>query len=32
VLRFDSPAQLTKGIEDNLRSLAVDRLAAVNLR
>src|SRR6202451_863810 len=31
-LRFDSPAQLTQGIEDNLRSLAVDRLAAVNLR
>jgi pyridoxine 4-dehydrogenase len=32
VLRFDSPAQLTQGIEDNLRSLAVDQLAAVNLR
>jgi pyridoxine 4-dehydrogenase len=32
VLRFDSPAQLRQGIEDNLRSLAVDRLAAVNLR
>ena len=32
MLRFDSPAQLTKGIEDNLRSLAVDQLAAVNLR
>src|SRR5260370_5752965 len=32
VLRFDSPVQLTKGIEDNLRSLAVDHLAAVNLR
>jgi pyridoxine 4-dehydrogenase len=32
VLRFDSPAQLTQGIEDNLRSLAVDHLAAVNLR
>ena len=32
VLRFDSPAQLTQGIEDNLRSLTVDRLAAVNLR
>ena len=32
VLRFDSPAQLTKGIEDNLRSLAVDHLATVNLR
>jgi pyridoxine 4-dehydrogenase len=32
VLRFDSPAQLIQGIEDNLRSLAVDHLAAVNLR
>jgi pyridoxine 4-dehydrogenase len=32
VLRFDSPAQLTQGIEENLRSLAVDHLAAVNLR
>jgi pyridoxine 4-dehydrogenase len=32
VLRFDSPAQLTLGIEDNLRSLAVDHLTAVNLR
>jgi pyridoxine 4-dehydrogenase len=32
VLRFDSPAQLTQGIEDNLRSLAVDQLPAVNLR
>jgi pyridoxine 4-dehydrogenase len=32
VLRFDTPAQLTEGIEDNLRSLAVDDLAAVNLR
>jgi pyridoxine 4-dehydrogenase len=32
VLRFDSPAQLTQGIEDNLRTLAADRLAAVNLR
>ena len=31
-LRFDSPAQLTQGIEDNLRTLAVDHLAAVNLR
>jgi len=30
--RFDSPAQLTQGIEDNLRTLAVDHLAAVNLR
>jgi len=32
VLRFDSPAQLTQGIEDNLRTLAVDHLAAANLR
>ena len=32
VLRYDQPAQLRQGIEDNLRSLAVDRLAAVNLR
>jgi aryl-alcohol dehydrogenase-like predicted oxidoreductase len=32
VLRFDSPTQLRQGIEDNLRSLAVDHLAAVNLR
>ena len=32
VLRSDSPAQLMQGIEDNLRSLAVDHLAAVNLR
>src|SRR5260221_11879929 len=32
VLRFDSPVQLTNGIEDNLRSLAADHLAAVNLR
>ncbi len=32
VLRFDSPEQLTQGIEDNLRTLAVDHLAAVNLR
>ena len=32
MLRFDSPAQLTQGIEDNLRTLAVDHLAAVNLR
>jgi pyridoxine 4-dehydrogenase len=32
VLRFDSPAQLTQGIADNLRSLAADHLAAVNLR
>jgi aryl-alcohol dehydrogenase-like predicted oxidoreductase len=32
VLRFDSPTQLTQGIEDNLRSLAVDHLPVVNLR
>jgi pyridoxine 4-dehydrogenase len=32
VLRYDEPAQLRHGIEDNLRSLAVDHLAAVNLR
>jgi pyridoxine 4-dehydrogenase len=32
VLRFDSPAELTRGIEDNLRSLAVDQLPVVNLR
>jgi aryl-alcohol dehydrogenase-like predicted oxidoreductase len=32
VLRFDSPADLTRGIEDNLRSLAVDQLPVVNLR
>ena len=32
VLRYDSPAQLRAGIEDNLRSLGIDHLAAVNLR
>lgn len=32
VLRYDRPDQLIKGIEDNLRSLAADHLAAVNLR
>jgi pyridoxine 4-dehydrogenase len=32
VLRYDQPAQLRQGIEDNLRSLAVDHLAVVNLR
>jgi pyridoxine 4-dehydrogenase len=32
VLRYDLPAQLRQGIEDNLHSLAVDHLAAVNLR
>lgn len=31
-LPFDSPAQLRQGIEDNLRTLAVASLAAVNLR
>jgi pyridoxine 4-dehydrogenase len=31
-LRYDLPTQLRQGIEDNLRSLAVDHLAAVNLR
>lgn len=32
VLRYDRPAQLRRGIEDNLRSLGVGHLAAVNLR
>ncbi len=32
VLRYDQPAQLRQGIEDNLRSLGVGQLAAVNLR
>ena len=32
VLRYDRPAELRRGIEDNLRTLAVDHLAAVNLR
>jgi pyridoxine 4-dehydrogenase len=32
VLPFDDPEQLREGIEDNLRSLRVDQLAAVNLR
>ncbi|MGB6457321.1 MAG: methyltransferase domain-containing protein [Streptosporangiaceae bacterium] len=32
VLRYDEPAQLRRGIEDNLRSLDVGHLAAVNLR
>jgi pyridoxine 4-dehydrogenase len=32
ILRYDSPAELRAGIEDNLRALAVDHLAAVNLR
>jgi aryl-alcohol dehydrogenase-like predicted oxidoreductase len=30
--RFDEPHQLREGIEDNLRTLGVGRLAAVNLR
>jgi pyridoxine 4-dehydrogenase len=32
VLAWDEPDQLRTGIEDNLRTLGVDRLAAVNLR
>jgi pyridoxine 4-dehydrogenase len=32
VLRFDEPHQLRQGIEDNLETLGVSRLAAVNLR
>jgi pyridoxine 4-dehydrogenase len=32
VLRYDAPADLRQGITDNLRTLAVDHLAAVNLR
>ena len=32
VLVADEPAQLRRGIEDNLRSLRVDQLAVVNLR
>jgi pyridoxine 4-dehydrogenase len=32
VLPFDDPDQLREGIEDNLRTLRVDQLAAVNLR
>ncbi|HEU5487125.1 MAG TPA: oxidoreductase [Microlunatus sp.] len=31
-LPWDAPDELRRGIEDNLRSLQVDRLAAVNLR
>lgn len=31
-LPYDEPAELRHGIEDNLRSLGVDQLAAVNLR
>jgi pyridoxine 4-dehydrogenase len=32
ILRYDAPAELRAGIEDNLRTLGVDRIAAVNLR
>jgi pyridoxine 4-dehydrogenase len=32
VLAYDEPDQLRAGIEENLRTLGVDRLAAVNLR
>jgi pyridoxine 4-dehydrogenase len=32
VLRYDLPGQLRQGIEDNLRSLAVNHLAVANLR
>src|ERR1700729_2908800 len=32
VLRYDAPAELRAGIEDNLQTLGTDRLAAVNLR
>lgn len=32
VLPYDEPDQLRAGIEENLTSLGVDRLAAVNLR
>src|SRR6185312_11888222 len=32
ILRYDRPAQLRQGIEDNLRTLGVGQLAAVNLR
>jgi aryl-alcohol dehydrogenase-like predicted oxidoreductase len=32
VLPFDEPDQLRQGIEDNLATLGIDRLAAVNLR
>jgi pyridoxine 4-dehydrogenase len=32
VLPYDEPDQLRAGIEDNLKTLGVDRLAAVNLR
>jgi aryl-alcohol dehydrogenase-like predicted oxidoreductase len=32
VLRYDEPDELRRGIEDNLRTLQLDQLAAVNLR
>jgi len=32
ILRYDAPDELRAGIEDNLRTLGVDRIAAVNLR
>ena len=32
MLRYDRPAEFRRGIEDNLRSLAVDHLTVVNLR
>jgi aryl-alcohol dehydrogenase-like predicted oxidoreductase len=32
VLRFDQPDELRQGVEQNLSTLGVDRLAAVNLR
>jgi aryl-alcohol dehydrogenase-like predicted oxidoreductase len=32
ILRYDAPSELRAGIEDNLRTLATDQLAAVNLR
>src|ERR1700735_2227177 len=32
VLRYDRPAALRQGIEDNLRTLGVDQLTVVNLR
>ena len=32
VLPYDEPDQLRRGIEDNLATLGIDRLAAVNLR
>jgi len=32
IVAWDAPAELRLGIEENLRSLGTDRLAAVNLR